>query len=102
MNLLSKAWVGVKYEFKAIGHRPRYLFFYYAFPLFVILTFGFNCRRQWWAMFLKKNTISDSEFLLNIKASAFYFIIIYTFQIVVILTKTTNYIDANFHQFLEV
>ena len=102
MSLLSKAWIGVKYEFKAIGHSPRYLFFYYAFPLFVILLFGFNYKIQWSAMFLKENPVSDSAFLLTIKVSAFFFFFISTFQIVVILTKTTNYIDTNFHQFLEV
>ena len=102
MSLLSKAWIGVKYEFKAIGHSPRYLFFYYAIPLFGILLLGFNYKIQWSAMFLKEIVVSDSEFLLLIKFSTFLFFFIHAFQIVVILTKTTNYIDTNFHQFLEV
>ena len=102
MSLLSKAWIGVKYEFKAIGHNPLSLFFYYAFPLIVILLLGINYKIQWLAMFIKGNMFSESDFLVSINSSAFFFFFIYVFQIVVILKKTTNLIDSNSHQFLEV
>jgi len=103
MNLLTKAWIGVKYEFKAIKRRPRYLCLYYLLPLIIIM-FVFGHKLVWWTFFLKKNVIlvSIDEFIPTLKNSIVFLFAIYMSPIIAILTKTINYIETSFHQFLQV
>jgi len=102
MNLFTKAWIGVKYEFKAIKHRPRYLCFYYLFPLLMIFMFGLIHKLLWWAFFFKGNEMFIEQFILLLKSFIFLLFAIYISPIIAILTKTINYIETGFHQFLQV
>jgi len=99
---LLYSWIGVKYEFKAIKHNPRYLCFYHSSSFFIILMAGFIYKNSWSSIFLKKNNFPLEWFFQEINSFAQLFFCLYIFPILAVLRKTLNYIETNFHKILEV